>query len=119
MAAELFTVFAHDYNCKRKILFDFKAFENGTEVIIKFGVQGPLNHRSDAAFVEYIHIAVARLDREQPAVLQCVTAEPPLRIHKLYTALDSAWMRHDRLPKAKIFIVKSEVETSQKLSDST
>lgn len=75
--------------------------EHFREQITNFGLQGPINHRSDGDIVESLHDAVIGIDFTEISILQCVSVVLQLEFYQLNTALDTAWMQHQ-----KIFIWK-------------
>lgn len=80
-------------------------FSDGLEFLKKnnnkFGFQGPPNHWSDMDLVKYMHDAVAVLNWAQTAMTQCTVADVPWNYQKLFTALNAAWLHHEKLSQAK------------------
>ena len=73
-----------------------EALEELRSQISKFAPQGPKNHRSEEDKVEYLHDAVIGIDWAQSALTQSVASNPAWNFQQLYTALDSAYLQHQK-----------------------
>lgn len=79
-----------------------EALEELREAITKFTPQGPRTHRSEEDKVEYLYNVTIEAEWAQNALTQCYTNNPPWNFQQLYTALDSAWLQHQKLKEKSL-----------------
>lgn len=60
-----------------------------------------MHHQSDLDLVGCMHNADAGLYWAQIATTQYAAADDPWNIQKLFTALDGAWLHHEKLTQAQ------------------
>lgn len=75
---------------------------------LSFGVQRPMNHRSEADLVECLQDPVAGLEWAQTEINQSDAAEKSYNLQQLYTAPDAAWMHHQKVENQIVLLQRQE-----------